>query len=76
MSSSSSSEPRIPYSIVVAPVELTVIDADDRNLLEKLEEVAKKFSMPVNHLVLSGCIKVFKGGPVDLRVRDADVRIG
>jgi hypothetical protein len=58
----------------VAPVEITVTTARVGALEAELEALAQKFDMPLAALVTSGCIKVFRGAPLDLVIQKADVR--
>lgn len=73
MGSSSSSEEET-FTIVVSPVELTMVTASESKLKEELEAVAKKFDMPLHTLVISGFVRVFRGEPLGLVVQEADVR--
>lgn len=63
-------------TIVVAPVELTVIYTDTARCLKHLEDLADSFGIPLSALFSSGCVKLFKGAELPVRVRDASVDAG
>lgn len=73
-SSSSSDSVEAPLTIVVSPVEITVISVSKEKLAAELEALATKFDMPVATLVTSGCLRVFRGEPLELVVTTPDVR--
>lgn len=72
-SSSSSSSVPGKVTIVVGPVELTVIPTNTNECLKQLEKLAADFALPLPQLISSGCVKVFHGDEVPLRVREASV---
>lgn len=74
MGSSSSSSEEEKLTIVVSPVELSVVPTDAKAFAKDLEALAKKFDMPVTTLVQSGCIQVFRGSPLELVIPSVDVR--
>lgn len=73
-SSSSSSEVEEQLTIVVSPVEITVVQVKASALEAELEGLAKKFDMPLALLVSSGCIQIFRGPQLELVIQKADVR--
>ena len=73
-SSSSSSSEEETLTIVVSPVEISVVPVRVGALADELEALAKKFDMPLTVLVASGCIQVFRGAPLELVIQKADVR--
>jgi hypothetical protein len=74
LGSSSSSSEEEALTIVVSPVEISVIHVRAGALVAELEALEKKFDMPLPVLVASGCIQVFRGAPLELVIQKADVR--
>lgn len=62
-------------TIVLAPVELSVVTTTRKELLHELQEIARKFQMNPAELVAQGFVKVFAGDAVSVGVRDADIHL-
>jgi hypothetical protein len=73
MPSSSSSSVPAKLTIVVGPTELTTISANSDDYLKHIEKLAADFNMPVAALFSSGCVKLFHGDEIPVKVREASV---